>query len=104
MAQTAYQYDYAGLLVGETEADESPLEPGVYLVPARCTLTPPPAEVPEGKWPRWTGKSWALVNKPAAQESTTEDPVAKLQDFLNQNPDVAALLQTGAGAANEQNP
>lgn len=101
MNKTAYQYDTAGLYVGETVADESPLEPGVYLLPARCTLKTPPANVPDGKVPRWTGKTWQLVTKPAAPVS---DPVAKLQDFLTQNPDVAALLQSGAGAANEQNP
>lgn len=101
MSKTAYQYDTAGLYIGETVADESPLEPGVYLLPARCTIKPPPATVTDGKVPRWTGKSWQLVTKPVAPVS---DPVAKLQAFLTQNPDVAALLQSGAGAANEQNP
>ena len=32
---TVYQYDLAGLFQGTTEADESPLEPGVYHYPAR---------------------------------------------------------------------
>lgn len=102
--KTAYQYDYAGLYAGETAADESPLEPGVYLLPARCTLTPPPADVPAEKWPRWNGSAWVLVNRPAPVEAPASDPVAKLRDFLNANPDVAALLQSGVGAANEQNP
>lgn len=87
----AYQYDHAGLYQGETKADESPLEPGVYLLPARCTLTPPPADVPEGQWPRWNGAAWGLANKP--QPAPAPDPVAKLAAFLNENPDVAALLQ-----------
>lgn len=104
MSQQAYQFDYAGILIGETVADESPLEPGVFLIPARCTLTPPPEEIPAGKCPRWTGTAWELISRPAPQAEPTDDPVAKLRDFLDQNPDVAALLQTGAGAANEQNP
>ena len=87
----AYQYDRAGLYAGETEADESPLEPGVYLLPARCTLTPPPADVPEGQWPRWNGAAWLLANKP--QPAPAPDPLAKLAAFLNENPDVAALLE-----------
>lgn len=87
----AYQYARDGLYQGETEADESPMEPGVYLLPARCTLTPPPADVPEGKWPRWNGADWVLANKP--QPAPAPDPVAKLAAFLNENPDVAALLQ-----------
>ncbi|MNZ14600.1 hypothetical protein D3C78_315280 [compost metagenome] len=87
----AYQYDRAGLYQGDTEADESPLEPGVYILPARCTLTPPPAEVPEGRWPRWNGVAWELATQPTPAPEL--DPVAKLAAFLNENPDVAALLQ-----------
>ena len=93
MSQPAYQFDLAGLYLGETLADESPREPGVYLVPAGCTLTPPPAEVPAGQWPRWNGKAWALIARPAPATAPAEDPVVKLQAFLAQNPDVAALLQ-----------
>lgn len=96
MSKTAYQFDPAGLYQGETAADESPLEPGVYLLPARCTLVAPPADVPDGKWPRWNGKAWDLVNRPApAAPANDNDPVAKLQAFLASNPDVAALLQQG---------
>lgn len=94
---SAYQYDLAGYFVGVTEADESPLEPGVFLLPARCTLTPP-QNPSEGEWPRWNGSAWALVALPVS------DPVAKLRDFLTKNPDVAALLQSGAGAAKVENP
>lgn len=92
----AYQYDRAGLYAGPTLADESPLEPGVYLLPAGCTLTPPPADVPEDQWPRWNGTAWHLVKRPVpAEAANQEHPVAKLQAFLAQNPDVAALLDAG---------
>lgn len=94
MTKTAYQFDAAGLYVGQTVADESPLEPGVYLLPARCTLTAPP-EATEGKWPRWNGAAWQLVNRPQTAEQPESDPVAKLRDFLAANPDVASLLQQG---------
>lgn len=87
-----YQYSPAGLYQGETEADESPLEPGVWLMPARTSPVAPPTEIPEGRWPRWSGVAWELVNKPKAPAAP--DPVAKLQAFLNENPDVAALLQS----------
>lgn len=89
----AYQFNTAGLYVGTTEADESPLEPGVYLVPARCTLVAPPESVPDDKWPRWNGSAWELVNRPVL--AAPEDPVAKLAAFLAANPDVAAVLQQG---------
>lgn len=86
----AYQFDRSGYYLGEIEADESPLEPGVYLLPARCTLIPPPADVPEGRCPRWNGAGWVLVNQPP--ERSAPDPVTKLREFLSANPDVAELL------------
>lgn len=90
--KTAYQFDISGMFLGETEADESPLEPGKYLLPARCTFVKPPIERPTGQWPRWNGGAWALATRP---RPVAEDPVAKLQAFLQENPDVAALLQPG---------
>lgn len=90
----AYQFDLAGLYLCETVAHESPLEPGVFHVPARCTLTPPPEHVPDDKWPRWNGSSWDLVirPKPSTPSLHAEDPLSKLQTFLRDNPDVAALI------------
>lgn len=88
---SAYQYDSAGYFTGTTTADPSPLEEGVWLVPAGATLTPTPKEVPPGMWPRWNGASWMIVNKPLPPEP--EDPVAKLKAFLASNPDVAELLK-----------
>lgn len=94
-AKKAYQFDEAGLLAGVTEADESPLEPGVFLLPARCTLTPPPEGVPADKWPRWNGVSWNLVNR-SVSGADEPSPVEKLRAFLSSNPDVAQLLESGA--------
>lgn len=88
-----YQYDHAGIYLGPTEADPSPLEPGKFLFPARTTTEPPPEEWPEGQVPRWNGAAWQLVRIPTRAEP--EDPVAKLQAFLSENPDVAALLDGG---------
>jgi hypothetical protein len=62
--KTVFQLDRAGMLLGETEADESPLEPGVWLIPAGCVETAPPAEWPADKWPRWVGRKWELVTHP----------------------------------------
>lgn len=61
-----YQLDRAGHFVCAVAADESPLEPGVFLVPAGCIKTPPPESWPADKWPRWNGARWDLVTKPAA--------------------------------------
>ena len=94
-AKTAYQFSAAGVYLGPTEADESPLEPGVFLLPARCTFTPPPDDVPDGKVARWSGTAWALATAPNDAAQAAENPLAKLQAFLTANPDVAALVTTG---------
>lgn len=86
-----YQTDTAGHYCGDTVADESPLEPGVYLLPAGCVSKKPPKAWPADKWPRWTGRKWELINKPVAADETVS-AVDKLADFLAANPDVAALL------------
>lgn len=90
----AYQHDAAGFFVGMTEADESPLEPGVFLVPALCTLESPPAEVADGLLPRWTGTEWELVDRSTAPADRPSITLAKLKDFLSRNPDVAAMLDS----------
>jgi hypothetical protein len=86
-AVIAYQHDHAGFYVGSIDAEPSPLEPGLFLIPARCVTVAPPGVVIEGMAARWSGAAWAVVREP-----TQPDPVAKLQAFLEENPDVAALI------------
>lgn len=93
-----YQYDISGIYVGQTEADESPLEPGVFLIPARCVEMAPPEPVGD-KWPRWNGAKWELITVAPSNDNQPVSPVDKLREFLNANPDVAALI----GANNEAN-
>lgn len=60
MSKIIYQTDADGLLVAATEARESPLEPGVYLIPAGCVeVAPPDAEA--GKAAVWSGTAWTMV-------------------------------------------
>jgi hypothetical protein len=94
--KTVFQTDRAGLYVGDTIADESPLEPGVFLIPAGAVEKAPPKKWADGKWPRWNGTKWELVTKPQAVAANDNDPVAKLRDFLAANPDVAAILEQGS--------
>ena len=50
------EIDSEGFAVGTVEADESPLEPGVYLVPAGC-VDARVGEIPEGKRAKWNPKT-----------------------------------------------
>lgn len=105
------QINQAGLFVCVTLADDSPLEPGVWLMPAGTVDAMPPGTYtpaedpgtlgtfepswPADRWPRWNGVEWQLINRPQQAQQVQEDPIAKLQAFLAANPDVAALLQQG---------
>jgi len=57
-----YQTNPLGLYVGPIEAEESPLEPGVFLIPGGCVPVPPPADIPEFKAACWSGKTWQLLD------------------------------------------
>lgn len=58
--KTVYQYNHAGMYVGTTTADESPREPGIFLVPANATEIVIPESWPEDQWPRFNGANWQL--------------------------------------------
>ena len=73
--KTVYQFDLAGLYIGDTIADESPLEPGVFHLPARTTEIAPPA-IFDGFWPRWNGSGWGQI-KMKPKDST--DPLVIIQ-------------------------
>jgi hypothetical protein len=59
--KTVYQTSHLGVFTGISDADESPLEPGVFLIPAGCVEVPPPL-IPENKAAHWDGKDWQLVD------------------------------------------
>lgn len=55
-----FQTDEAGYLVGEFDADASPLEPGVFLIPGGgVTVEPPPMGAEQAA--RWNGSAWEIV-------------------------------------------
>ncbi len=85
-----YQTDHAGLYVGKTFADLSPLEPEIYLIPAGCVELAPPDDWSDDLWPRWDGSDWVLIPKPKVQMPLTAKQ--KLSIFLQENPDVIALI------------
>ncbi|AGR47754.1 tail fiber assembly like protein [Sinorhizobium phage phiM7] len=51
------------ILIGADEADESPLEPGVYLIPAHATTIEPPEPL-DGKYIVFLGNEWGYAEVP----------------------------------------
>ena len=62
--KAVYNYEpTTGLYLWESEAEESPLEPGAYLIPAHATTTKPPA-IPTGKLARYNTdkEAWDVID------------------------------------------
>lgn len=68
------QLDEAGYFVGPSSAQESPLEPGVFLIPGGATDVPPP-DIPEGMRARWDG-TWIFEEIPVPEVPTASVPMA----------------------------
>ena len=56
--KTVCQLDANGYFVGLTAADESPLEPGEFLIPGGCIDETAPT-IPEGHRARWV-EGWVF--------------------------------------------
>jgi hypothetical protein len=69
------QLDENGYFAGVTVADESPLEAGVFLIPAGAVEAPVPA-IPEGKLAKWNGE-WVFEDIPVPVEPPVE-PIPEL--------------------------
>lgn len=59
--KTVYNYHpRSGEFLGLELAHESPLEPGVWHMPAHATDVPPPATIPSGHRARFDGAAWSV--------------------------------------------
>lgn len=87
MTKTVYQFDDNGYFLFSTEADESPLEPGVYLYPRNTTDCEPPS-CSDTEVCRWNGTEWLVetVNKTY--------PIDTLAEFFRSYPDVYAYVKS----------
>jgi hypothetical protein len=68
--KTVVQLNQQGYYTGLTVADESPLEPGVYLMPAGTIDAEQPI-IPENHFARWVDNNWTFEPMPeivAAEE------------------------------------
>lgn len=126
MSKAVYQTDEDGLFLSVTEARESPLEPGVFLIPARCVEEAPPeiatrqvAKWQDGEWivlADHRGETWYrdgdpvvidFVGDPAGSGFTQTAPEPSLSDLRSAKikaiEDAAeALLAAGAPVADSQ--
>lgn len=86
--KTVYQYDKDGYYTGPEIAFESPLEPGVYHIPASCTEMEPP-ESDENCRVRWTDIGWVQEEipepepDPEPEPPTLEERKAQKEDMAN---------------------
>jgi hypothetical protein len=71
-----YQTDNEGNYVGETTADKSPLENGVFLVPRGAVLQAPPTHDSNTHRAKWSGSSWLLEERPPLVEPPPPPPPA----------------------------
>ena len=70
-----YHYDpLLRICTGVSEADESPLEPGVFLIPAFATEFPPLSKVPDGQYNYFDGDGWMLKDIPPPPEAEYSNP------------------------------
>jgi len=75
------QLDTAGYFVGFTTADESPLEPGVYLLPAGSVDAAPPTQTEDHR-AQWDGAIWQyapVVLTPENPETGVPEPLTPAQ-------------------------
>lgn len=66
------QLDAEGFFSGVAMADESPLEPGVFLLPGGAIDRDPPKQLEEGKRYKPWGKGWRAEDIPKPEEPVAE--------------------------------
>lgn len=84
------QLDANGYFVAAVEADQSPLEPEVFLIPGGAIDVAPPT-IPQGKVALWQNGAWAFVNPP--------DDIQQEQPPVNGVPQVVTRAQAKAALA-----
>ncbi len=75
------QLDQDSYFAFPVTADESPLEPGVFLLPAGAVDVDPP-RVPEGKRAKYNGTGFDLEEAPAVPQPQPEPPLPDEREMV----------------------
>ncbi|MDR1350850.1 MAG: hypothetical protein LBJ59_08785 [Zoogloeaceae bacterium] len=67
------QLDADGYFIHPVNADLSPLEPGVFLIPADAVDAPPP-EIPQEQRAKWGGDAWLFEDIPPPSPEPEAEP------------------------------
>lgn len=88
--KTVHSFDYTtGLYLGPvvlTDADMSPLESGVFLVPGNCVEVAPPL-TSDQQVPQWNGSEWSVIDL----LKTEEEAPASAKTTAELNAEVSAM-------------
>lgn len=75
-----------GEFLNDSEADESPLEPGHFLIPQFATELAPPENIPLGKTAVFNSGAWSLVENHRGEVFWTPQGEQKVQEVLGPLP------------------
>lgn len=90
-----------GEFTGESAADPSPLEQGVWLLPANATFdSPPPAE--PGHKAAWRGDAWALLEDLRGTVIWLPDGTSRIVDQLGPLPAGASTEPPSTSSADQR--
>lgn len=83
MEKIVSQMDENGYFVCAVVADESPLEPGVFLIPGGAVDIAPPNEIEPGKMYKVSGEGWVSEDIPAPEPEPEPEPLTPEQVQAN---------------------
>ena len=69
-----YQTDINGVYVGNTVADQDPLDSTNWLIPAGCVETTPPT-MTDSQLAKWNGTEWVLEDTPIVKSDPEPEPI-----------------------------
>ena len=82
MDKQVVQLDDNGYYNGQTYADRSPLEPGVWLIPAGCVDTTPPENMRQGYKYQYSPAGWVEVSEHIAERKPPRQSAEQARIWL----------------------